>query len=402
MNHQRNHQRYGRIQRLTILVVTGFCVLATVRNIATAASDDREQRQVERKSFEDRTRPIEFPSGDTAPRGRFVTRGLRANADVERTNAWGVTLSAGSGYDSNPDGTHAAVGSALGDFELMPSYTFELGDRKDTKQVHSLALSYDVEQVVYEDAFEDSNALDQKFEALYKRGIGDWTFSLDAKDTLSLSGGKLFLNRVDGVPKLTYSWKYLSFGGRYGYSHLDYLFTASTPAKNPDAERHEVAPNLVVSPRKIENAPAQLTSLLDAVELVYVHTWNDARGSDFEYEGNRLQAKLRGLGPSTLGPLCNEGVKCLSADVSYSSDWTDYKNPNSASATGSTRHDRIDKASILASYLLGWPKVNGHSSEPSEQTPSIFVRYDVTDQHSNIESKDYSEHVIVLGISATF
>ena len=293
-------------------------------------------------------------------------------------------LTFGVGYDSNPGSATNAKGAWLG----KPDVNMSLGWTPLESDVFVGQL--EASGTIYDGASASMDQAVLTFDLNWTHSFThDTMASLDAKDVPVFIGGKAAQNKGDFVGSFgrfwaTHAWKCTL---QLEYANMDQLIKPSKSARNISANLYTIGPVLAYAPADvslggagpIKRFLAQMP--FDKVDLDFFHAWNAAAGSDNDYQGNKIVLNLNGL---------RFGIKRLSANLSYSHEWRNYSHPNSFSSAGLKRTDNIDRASVEFDYnLLIFEEIK----------PKIFIRYDLTDEDSNIAVKTYRDHLAQIGFS---
>jgi hypothetical protein len=152
--------------------------------------------------------------------------------------------------------------------------------------------------------------------------------------------------------------------GSYRYAYDDYLF--DTPSVlNRDAQAHTLtlAAELAL--------PKQNARMRGG----YFHTWNFARGDDFDYHSDGLFAGLT----------CALPWK-ITGEAFYVHTLDRYEDPNSAASPAKIRRDdQTDGVTVRFSRPLG-PRL------------TVYVEYNFNRDDSNIAGYDYEQHITSGGL----
>ncbi len=212
----------------------------------------------------------------------------------------------------------------------------------------------------------DPDVLDQTLSLEYWRALGDhFTTTWRVWDNYTFVGEDEFRNEIAGQASLAARLaKTLFLEASYRYAFDNYLF--DTPSVlNRDAQAHTLT-------MAAELAILQINSRLRGG---YFHTWNFARGDDFDYESNGLFAGLN----------CTLPWK-ITGEAFYVHNLDRYKDLNSATKpTRFKRRDEIDGVTIRV-------------SRPLTSKVDIYIEYNFNRDDSNIRGYDYEQHITSGGL----
>src|SRR5436190_2833104 len=157
-----------------------------------------------------------------------------------------------------------------------------------------------------------------------------WDYNIEADDIYDTFDGHSYSNRIliasaldfEAVKYASKAAKQLTTGLVFSFGNKDVFFTPSIPARNTDADKYVVQLSEVFVPLKYDAA---------TFTVCYLHFWNDAEGSDYDYARNRLQFRV----DARFSNKPENRWYDLKATINYSHDFDCYDHPNShAGPTG--------------------------------------------------------------------
>jgi hypothetical protein len=157
------------------------------------------------------------------------------------------------------------------------------------------------------------------------------------------------------------------------------FFQAGATAHNQD--RHTL---------KAIQAFALIPKFETEFDLIYAHYWNDARGPDFDFDQDAIEAELS----TTLGPKPDAGqsetfLHKFTLDVLFKYHFDRYSNLNSQTTFTRRRSDDTTGVTITLSH-----KVN--------KNVTVNASYAYFQDASNIPVYHYHDHNILAGLSVNF
>ena len=284
---------------------------------------------------------------------------------------WRLSLQTAVGYNTdargfdllkpaNPGVPTPQHNSAFARIGLDGAYAF-VNTPKDR-----LNIGYDLQADFYARQEGDPDLLDQTLSLEYWRALGDrFTTTWRIWDNYTLVGEDDFRNELATQASLAARvTKTLFVEGSYRYAFDDYLIE-TTPETNSDAQAH----TLTVA---AELAILQINSRLRGG---YFHTWNFARGDDFDYEGNGLFAGLTSVLPWK-----------ITGEAFYVHNVDRYRNINSVTvAANLKRRDYIDGVTLRL-------------TRPLSRKLDVYIEYNFNHDDSNIRGYDYEQHITSGGL----
>ena len=298
-----------------------------------------------------------------------VELAARAAAVAERPFL--LTLFAAGGYNDNVIALGKGInlpsdisrqGAAFFQSSLDGSYAKRVG------QSDILVVGYRFLSTVYE-GLSQFNLIDHYAYADYRHGFHpDLTGTLRVSNEFTQVGGSNFRNQVAVQPSL--AWRPVQghiVELAYSFFAADYFFP--TPAVlDRDGTAHSVA---VTDFFQIPKIGLQ-------VRAGYFHLWNNANGSDFDFQSDGLLAGLT----AALLPR-------LTADVFYNRTWDRYANLNSLSGTTGfeyARRDNVDRVTAQLTWsVTDWMRA--------------YVRYDYLNDDSNIRFFNFVQNSYSAGLA---
>lgn len=415
-----NHHRRGRTALNAAAVAAALLVAAGLAG--TVARADQETGQVAQSQanrlsiFHDYDldalgRPSVDHTDEDVPGvaggGAFADLlGTLASTDPNAAQrAFSVTAAPVVGYDSNPEARRVARGSIFGGGDVTAAFHLSRGPG-DPIVGHptEFGVSYDVVGAAYEGQVQNADTLQQTFAATVRQSLFNDTVYVSAAvdDQFTMEHGAAFLNTTDVAPSVeAFLLPQASVEVGSDYTHLQYLFYASTLKDKPTAERNTlyVKAHLFPLPQVrnavVPEAPDQLTDILRGglrrFTVGYGHVWNNPyrTGNDYDYEANRVFAGLDGLSSPRL--------RDLSMDVEYAHEFQNYLNPNSEGVSPTAlprrrRRDNLDVFTVRANArLFDLPRDRG--------TLATFLQYDLIHDGATIVPRRFNEFTVSGGLT---
>ena len=112
--------------------------------------------------------------------------------------------------------------------------------------------------------------------------------------------------------------------------------------------------------------------------LGYAHTWNRAKGADFDFQEDSFPVRI---GYSLPGG--------INGEISYAYTMDNYDNPNSLTVDKPARRDNVNSFSLLLSKSF-------------EKQSNVFVQYQGIHAGSNIAFYSFDQNVWFAGVSAAY
>ncbi len=294
---------------------------------------------------------------------------------LEEEKPWWIILSAGGGYNSNV--------IALGDGIPLPAdissqdagfgrATLDASYRWRLTPSDSLTVGYSFQADVFERALSSFDLLDHYFYGDLQHLLpGDLSLGLRLSDEFTQIGGDSFRNQVTVRPSLAYrvtTWAVTELA--YAFSTADYFFGALA-VQDRDSRTHTVSltGRLAVPGTRLQAG------------LGYYFSRNNADGADFDFSSHALWLSLEH--PLPLGS---------TGELFYSHSFDDYDNPNSLAGPAGfafARDDDVDRLTVRITV-------------PVVESLELYLRYDFTNDDSNVAVFDFVQHVGSAGVIARF
>ena len=288
---------------------------------------------------------------------------------------WSVVVSAGGGYNSNVialgDGIALPVDisskdAGFGRATLDATYAWRL------TEADVVTVGYGLQADIYQRSLSGFDLIDQNVFAdlrhLMRRNL---SLGLRLSDQFTLLGGDKIRNQVAIRPSLAYRVTDRAVAElAYGFGVGDYFFT--TPAvQDRDNNSHALSLTGYFA------VPG--TELRARLGFFFVR--NEADGADFDLDTHGLTAALS-------GPV----VRQITGEVLYTRTFDRYDNPNSLAGPlgfAFTRKDEVDRVTVRLFH-------------PFRERSHLFVRYDFTNDDSNIAFFNFDQHVVSGGLVLRF
>jgi hypothetical protein len=307
------------------------------------------------------------------------------------------------GYDSNPEARRVGQGSIFGGTDIAAQYRINVGpDDPTVGSPNQFRFSYDATGTVYDGTVLNADTFQQTFAASYRRSLlHDMVFvGVGFQNQFTTEYGNAFLDTVDVSPSV--EWFMLpqaSAEVNYDYTLMGYFIHPVTK-RDPNADRNTVNAKFHFYPTpqlrgEIPEAEDVLGDILrqslQRATIGYAAVFNEATGTDYNYEANRLSIGIEGLHCPRMPD--------LTLDATYSHEWDNYMGPSvegpniiAGKPRQIRRKDHLDVFTLRTNArLFDLPKDRG--------TLSTFVQWDIIADRSNLEARHFNEFVISGGIS---
>jgi len=341
-----------------------------------------------------------------SPGGGIMTHILGSWASTDTSvvgSDLGISITPLFGYDSNPEARRIGQGSVFGGADIAALYRINIGPNDPTVgSPTQIKFSYDATGAVYDGTVFNADTFQQTFATSYRRSLFHETLyvGVGLKDQFTTEYGNAFLNTLDVTPGV--EWFMIpqaSLEGSYDLTRLDY-FMHNGLHKSPDAVRNTVNAQFHFYPTPNVRGPIPesddvlgdiLRQSLHRATVGYAAVFNEARGSDYNYEANRVYVGVEGVHVPRLGD--------LTLDARYAHEWDNYMNPNSelpivlaGSPKQIRRKDHMDVLTLRANArLFDLPQNRG--------TLSTFVQWDIIADRANLQARHFNEFIISGGLS---
>jgi hypothetical protein len=310
------------------------------------------------------------------------------------------------GYDSNPEARRDAQGSIFGGADLNAMYRMNIGpDDPTIGSVNQFRLDYDATGAIYDGTVFNADTFQQTATGSYRRSALHDTVALGVvgKDQFTTEYGNAFLNTLEIEPFVEwFALPQTSVEANYDLTRFDYFIRPGIK-KNPDSVRNTVNAEFHFYPipqirGPIPDAEDVLTDILrqsfHRVTVGYGAVFNEAAGSDYNYEANRVYVGIEGLHLPSMPD--------WSLDLLYAHEWDNYMDPNSegpivlaGSPKQVRRKDHLDVFTLRSSHrLFDLPENRG--------TLSTFLQWDLVADRSNFEARHFNEFVISGGFKYSY
>ncbi len=312
-----------------------------------------------------------------SPLARTV-REESARLAAAREKPWHVGFSVGGGYDSNviqhgdkalslPD---TKKRSPFGHFTVGGSYNWRL-PREDL-----LSFGYRFAADTYDHTTHKFDLSDHLGVINYRHIFSQkLTGEVRTSNEFRRLGGSNFNNQWLLRPALAYrltDWAGTELAVTNAVSKYYLPFFKGVGAHDRDRDNHSHTLSLTPFFRV---PGTQLTGALG-----YFHDWHQAVGTDYDYQGNGLTAALS-------HPLPWQII----GQLSYSHSWDRYKHKNTFDLSDGVfnRRDDIDDVTVLL-------------HRPIFEWLRAYVRFDYTNDQSNIRPFDYKRNITSAGLVVRF
>lgn len=322
-----------------------------------------------------------------------------------------LSLSPVGGYNSNVisqgDGLPLPQGVSRQDagfFEIGGAATF------DWKAPPIGTLSYDQVTASYEytqDFYEGISGYDLGQHLWTARYIHlfdeQWSYKIETNDTYSTVDGHSYSNKVLLAPALDFDAakcpkkpcaeqcpigtfaKELTTELRFSFATSDVFFAPSIPERNSDANNYGLELSEAFSPKCYDVAKFKVS---------FLHIWNDAEGSDYDYRRNRLLFSAE----TRFSKCTSNRWFDLKATVKYFHDFDNYEHRNSHAGPNGfafKRHDGKNDFGTTLSFDVY--KYNDGSSKFA-----VNAKYHYLRDNSNVAFFNYGQHIVQAGCTLTF
>jgi hypothetical protein len=312
-----------------------------------------------------------------------------------------LSVSPVGGYNSNVialgDGLPLPQGVSRQDagfFEIGGAATFDWKAAPVDKLVHDqFTASYEYKQDFYEgisgyDLGEHSWSA--KYVHLFNK---QWGYKIEAKDKYTTVDGHSYSNRVSIAPALDFDAadytkkvaKELTTELLFSFANTDVFFAPSIPARNLDANNYGLELSEVFVPANYDAANFKVS---------YMHYWNNAQGSDYDYGRNRLQFSAE----TRFSKCTTNRWYDLKATVKYFHDFDSYDDLNSRAGPSGFAFKRRDGKNDFGTTLSFdvCKYADGNSKF------ALNAQYHYLRDNSNVAFFHYGQHIVQAGCTLTF
>jgi len=322
----------------------------------------------------------------------------------EKPYTFKLSISPAGGYNSNvillgeglplppsisrQDAAFFEIGSAATfDWKSAP-IAFAPDELLSTDQV---TLSYEYKADFYEgiSGFDPGvHAWSGKYTHLFDK---QWGYRIETKDIYTTIDGHGYSNKTSVTPVITLQAaqyaetiaKDLSAEFIFSFMTADFYFPPSLPARNMDANNYSAECSITFVPKKYDVAK---------FKIGFVHFRNDADGSDYDYDRNRLQLSVE----TRFSRKPEDRLYDLKAIIKYFHDFDRYDHANShAGFAFSRQDDRDDLGAGLTFDVL-------KSADRKSSRFAVNIQYHYLRDNSNVPFFNYPQHTIQAGCTYTF
>lgn len=326
--------------------------------------------------------------------GVDVSKCEEAPLELSETKPYTLTLTVVEvgGYDSNatqlgeglplPQG-QSARGYGFFKTDDTADFTWTSPARNGQPPENQVELTYEYTQQFYSglSGFDEG---DHEWTAVYTHVFnGTWSGLATIDDKFVTFDGHSFSNKIWVSPEIDcllgshYTTRLASTLTQY-----DVFFPSTIPARDSDANRSTI---------EIYERIGFGKGDLIKIEPAFSHVWNQAEGSDYGFERNRLQIML----DASFDEATGAPWKNLHCKAKYFHDFDRYDHRNSHSGFTVARRDNYDSVDVLVTYDL--LKNRNHI-----KGLSLTMEYNYIRNNSNLPEFNYGEHVVTAGCSVTF
>ena len=320
---------------------------------------------------------------------------------VYKPYSFKLSISPVGGYNSNviflggglplPQGI---LHQDAGFFEIGGAATFDWKAKPVDKLVYDqFTSSYEYKQDFYE-GISGYDLGEHTWSAKYTHLFNQqWGYKIEAKDIYDTFDGHSYSNRVSVAPTIEFEAaqyaqnfaKELKTDLVFSFLNADYFFAPSLPARNPDANNYAIQLSEVFVPRNYDAAKFTVT---------YVHFWNDAEGSDYNYRRNRLQVSAE----TRFSKCTNSRWYDLKATVKYLHDFDSYDQRNSHAGPTGFAFRRQDGKNDFGTTL----SFDVSKYEDGNSKFAVNAQYHCLRDNSNVDFFNYGQHIVQAGCTLTF
>jgi hypothetical protein len=330
---------------------------------------------------------------------------------VYKPYSFKLSVSPMGGYNSNVillgDGLPLPEGISRQDagfFEIDGTATFDWKAPPVGTLVHDqVTASYEYTQDFYEgiSGYDLGQHLwTAKYIHLFDK---HWSYKIEANDNYSTFDGHSYSNRVLLAPALDFNAanctkktcaeqcpigtlaSELTTELRFSFATSDFFFAPSIPERNPDANNYGLELSETFSPKNYDVAKFKVS---------FVHFWNDAEGSDYDYRKNRLQFSAE----TRFNNCPTNRWFDLKATVKYFHDFDNYDHRNShAGPTGFAFKRQDGKNDFGTTLSFDVYKYCDGSSKFA-----VNAKYHYFRDNSNVAFFNYGQHIVQAGCTLTF
>jgi hypothetical protein len=327
--------------------------------------------------------------------------------EEEKPYSFKLSVTPASGYNSDVillgEGLPLPPGISRPDaefFEFSSAATFDwksiakvfFADQPPSKD--QITASYEYKGDFYEgiSGFDPGvHTWSAKYTHLFDKRFG---YRIEAKDIYATIDGHSYSNKVGVAPALTLkATEYASNIAKdlttelvFSFVDADSYFPPSLPARATSANNFSGELSVTFIPKLYESA---------TLKIGFVHYRNDANGSDYDYDRNRLQWNLETRFSSVPN---NNRWYDLKAIIKYFHDFDDYDRPNSRTRPVSFAFRRRDARDDLQAGLTF--DVLKNKDQSSKFAVNLLYHY--LRQDSNVSFFNYPQHTILAGCTYTF
>jgi hypothetical protein len=220
-----------------------------------------------------------------------------------------------------------------------------------------------------------------------------WGYKIEAKEKYNTIDGHSYSNRLSIAPALDFDAadytkkfaKQLTTELVFSFANTDVFFAPSIPARDLNARNYSLELSETFVPGDYDSAQFKIS---------FVHFWNDADGSDYDYGRNRLQFSAE----TRFSKCTSNRWYDLKATVQYFHDFDSYDHRNShAGPTGFAFKREDGKNDFLTTLSFDVSKYADGNSKFA-----INAQYHYLRDNSNVAFFNYGQHTIQAGCTLTF
>jgi hypothetical protein len=313
-----------------------------------------------------------------------------------------LSISPMGGYNSNVillgDGLPLPQGvlhQDAGFFEIGGAATFDWkSDPVDP--MDQFTTSYEYKQDFYDgiSGFDGGeHSWSAKYTHLFDKQNKQWSSKIEVKDKYNTVDGHSYSNRVSITPALGFDAarytkevaKELKTELVASFATTDVYFSPSIPARNLNANNYGLELSEAFIPMNYDVAKLKVS---------FVHFWNDADGSDYDYGRNRLQVSAE----TRFSKCTMNRWYDLKATVKYFHDFDRYDHRNSHAGPSGFAFKRQDGKNDFGTTLSF--DVSKYADNSSKF--AVNAQYHYLRDNSNVDFFNYGQHIVQAGCTVTF
>lgn len=280
---------------------------------------------------------------------------------------WWLSFSTSVGWNSNVLALGQGISLPEGQFRKSAAFVnlnLDTGISFKLTDSTSLSLGYYLDQSFYESIPEANLMVNYWYATLTHRLDNRFSLLLTLGEELDAVGGAVFRNKLSVNPAIYARWNsWTSTLLGYSWSYSDFFFDLPEVYDRTGSTQR-------ISLDQIFELPRFRSRLL----VGYFHEFNLTTGSDFDYNADGIRVALDSELPWK-----------IRARAAYEHVFYYYSNTNSLTGYSNRRNDGVDVVGVsLTRPVAGWL--------------SVFAKYDLINNASNISYYSFDQHVVAAGL----